>query len=75
MKYFRVKEKGKELIVRSCCETATELEVWVRRSKERYNDKYKDCGYKVRDFELKDMQFENDEALTVIKIFDTNIVL
>lgn len=73
MAYFRVKEKGKELIIRSSCKTAMDLELWIKGFKKRYNDKYKNCGYKVRDFELKDIQFENDELLTIIKIIDTNI--
>lgn len=73
MKYFKVKERGKELIIRSCCKTAMDLEVQIKGSKKRYNNKYKNCGYKVRDFELKDIQFENDELLTIIKIIDTEI--
>ena len=50
-----------------------DLELRIKGLKKRYNDKYKNCGYKVRDFELKDIQFENDELLTTIKIIDTNI--
>ena len=75
MKYFRVKEKGKEIIVRSDCIDMVDFENWVQKSKNRYYGKYKDCGYKVRDFELRDAQFDNDEYVTVIKIIDTNIEL
>ena len=73
MKYFKVKEKGKEVIVRSCCKTEMDLGLLIGKVKERYNNKYKNCGYKVRDFELEDIQFENDELLTIITIIDTNI--
>ena len=75
MKYFRVKEKGKEKIIGSVCKNMVDFEEWVQESKNRYYKQFKNCGYKVRDFELKDAEFQNNDYVTIIKIIDTNIEL
>lgn len=71
--YFIVKEKGKEILVKSNCPNTVELKSWIKYCRKQYDRKYKNCDYKVKPFELNDVQMVNYEYLLIINPVKTDI--